>query len=75
MLDTPLIRLQCYDGIDASEALYEWNYPRQLLSIRLADTSGTKLSEEDLFGPEYLIRRPLLRARASGTAPGRAPDR
>ena len=62
MLDTPLIRLQCYDGIDAAEALYEWNYPRQLLSIRLADTSGTKLSEEDLFGSDYLIRRPLLRA-------------
>ena len=57
-----LIRLQCYDGIDAAEALYEWNYPRQLLSIRLADTSGTKLSEEDLFGRDYLIRRPLLRA-------------
>jgi MoxR-like ATPase len=62
VLDTPLIRLQCYDGIDAAEALYEWNYPRQLLSIRLADTSGEKLSEEDLFGPDYLIRRPLLRA-------------
>jgi MoxR-like ATPase len=62
ILDTPLIRLQCYDGIDAAEALYEWNYPRQLLSIRLADSSGTKLSEQDLFGPDYLIRRPLLRA-------------
>jgi MoxR-like ATPase len=62
VLDTPLIRLQCYDGIDAAEALYEWNYPRQLLSIRLADTSGEKLREEDLFGPDYLIRRPLLRA-------------
>jgi MoxR-like ATPase len=62
VLDTPLIRLQCYDGIDAAEALYEWNYPRQLLSIRLADASGEKLSEEDLFGPDYLIRRPLLRA-------------
>ena len=37
MLDTPLIRLQCYDGIDAAEALYEWNYPRQLLAIRLAE--------------------------------------
>ncbi len=62
VLDTPLIRLQCYDGIDASEALYEWNYPRQLLSIRLADSRGTELSEQDLFGPDYLIRRPLLRA-------------
>jgi MoxR-like ATPase len=62
VLDTPLIRLQCYDGIDAAEALYEWNYPRQLLSIRLADSSGTKLAEEDLFAPDYLIRRPLLQA-------------
>ena len=62
VLDTPLIRLQCYDGIDAAEALYEWNYPRQLLSIRLADTRDRELSEEDLFGPDYLIRRPLLRA-------------
>ena len=62
MLETPLIRLQCYEGIDASEALYEWNYPRQLLSIRLADSKGTDLSEEELFGPDYLIRRPLLQA-------------
>jgi len=61
-LDTPLIRLQCYEGIDASEALYEWNYPRQLLSIRLAEASGSTLSEADLFGADYLIRRPLLRA-------------
>jgi MoxR-like ATPase len=62
VLDTPLVRLQCYDGIDAAEALYEWNYPRQLLSIRLAEASGAELRESDLFGPEYLIRRPLLRA-------------
>src|SRR3984957_11145562 len=61
-LQTPLIRLQCYEGIDASEALYEWNYPRQLLSIRLAEASGNTLSEADLFGSDYLIRRPLLRA-------------
>src|ERR1700704_5823398 len=62
VLDTPLVRLQCYEGIDAAEALYEWNYPRQLLSIRLADSRGTPLGEEELFGPDYLIRRPLLRA-------------
>jgi MoxR-like ATPase len=62
VLDTPLVRLQCYDGIDASEALYEWNYPRQLLSIRVAESQGVQLREEDLFGREYLIRRPLLRA-------------
>jgi len=62
VLDTPLVRLQCYEGIDAAEALYEWNYPRQLLSIRMAEASGATLREEDLFGSEYLIRRPLLQA-------------
>ncbi|HVG67142.1 MAG TPA: MoxR family ATPase [Gaiellales bacterium] len=62
VLDTPLVRLQCYEGIDAAEALYEWNYPRQLLSIRLADVGGSSVSEDDLFRPEYLIRRPLLQA-------------
>ena len=62
LLDTPLIRLQCFEGIDASEALYEWNYPRQLLGIRVAEARGGDLAEESLFGPEYLIRRPLLAA-------------
>jgi len=62
VLETPLVRLQCYEGIDAAEALYEWNYPRQLLSIRLAESQGSTLGEEELFGPDYLIRRPLLRA-------------
>ncbi len=62
VLDTPLIRLQCYDGIDAAEAMYEWNYPKQLLSIRVAEAQGAELREEDLFGRDYLIRRPLLRA-------------
>jgi MoxR-like ATPase len=62
VLDTPLVRLQCYEGIDAAEALYEWNYPRQLLAIRLAESRGAALSEEALFGSEYLSARPLLRA-------------
>ncbi len=62
LLDTPLIRLQCFEGIDAAEALYEWNYPRQLLGIRLAEAKGTDLAEGSLFGPDYLIRRPLLAA-------------
>jgi MoxR-like ATPase len=62
VLDTPLVRLQCYEGIDAAEALYEWNYPRQLLAIRRAEAAGHELDEADLFGPDYLIRRPLLRA-------------
>ena len=62
VLDTPLVRLQCYEGIAAAEALYEWNYPRQLLSIRLAESAERTLAEEELFGSEYLIRRPLLQA-------------
>ncbi len=62
LLGTPLIRLQCYEGIDAAEALYEWNYPRQLLRIRIAEASGSSVDEEDLFAPEYLIARPLLQA-------------
>jgi MoxR-like ATPase len=55
-----LIRLQCYEGLDVAHAVYEWNYPRQLLHIRAAQ-EGT-VSEQELFGPEFLIRRPLLEA-------------
>jgi MoxR-like ATPase len=62
VLDTPLYRLQCYEGIDAAEALYEWNHPRQLLGIRLAEARSQPMAEEDLFGPQYLLRRPLLQA-------------
>src|SRR5204863_519487 len=61
-LDTPLVRLQCYEGIDAAEALYEWNDPRQLLRVRLAEARGADLREEDLFAREYLVRRPVLQA-------------
>ncbi len=62
VLDTPLIRLQCYEGIDAAEALYEWNFPRQLLAIKASEATGQTLSEHDLFGRDYLTGRPLLRA-------------
>jgi MoxR-like ATPase len=61
-LDTPLVRLQCYEGISASEALYEWNYPRQLLAIRLAEAAGERIRDKDLFSREYLLARPLLTA-------------
>jgi MoxR-like ATPase len=61
-LETPLVRLQCYEGIDAAEALYEWNYARQLLSIRLAESRGQPLDDDDLFTAEHLVARPLLRA-------------
>lgn len=61
-LGTDLLRLQCYEGIAANEALYEWNYPRQLLSIRLAESGGTTLTDSDLFTSEFLVDRPLLSA-------------
>jgi MoxR-like ATPase len=61
-LDTPLIRVQCYEGIDSAEVLYEWNYPRQLLRIRMAEAASDELTEDELFSETYLIRRPLLRA-------------
>jgi MoxR-like ATPase len=60
VLDARLIRLQCYEGLDVAHAVYEWNYSRQLLHIRAAQ-EGT-VSEAELFGPEFLIRRPLLEA-------------
>ena len=61
-IDTPLVRLQCYEGITAAEALYEWNYPRQLLAIRLAEAAGEHIQDRDLFTSEYLLSRPLLTA-------------
>jgi MoxR-like ATPase len=59
---TPLIRLQCYEGLTSAEALYEWNYPRQLLAIRLAEARGETPAEADLFSEEFLLKRPLLAA-------------
>ena len=63
-LDTPLIRLQCYEGLDASSTLYEWNYARQILEIRLAESDAARRAGLDtaLFGPEFLFERPLLKA-------------
>jgi MoxR-like ATPase len=61
-LDTELIRLQCYEGLAVSEALYEWNYQRQLLAIRLAESAGRALSDADLFTEEFLQERPILKA-------------
>ena len=64
MLDTKLIRLQCYEGIDVSTAVYEWNYTRQMLHIRLMEAGGINRQEElkEIFGPDFLIQRPLLQA-------------
>jgi MoxR-like ATPase len=60
VLGARLIRLQCYEGLDVSHAVYEWNYPRQLLHIRAAQEGA--VDEAELFGPDFLIRRPLLEA-------------
>jgi MoxR-like ATPase len=62
ILSTELIRLQCYEGLDVSQAVYEWNYSRQMLHIRLLEARGEKVAEEDLFGPKFLMHRPLLQA-------------
>ena len=73
-LDRPLIRLQCYEGLDISSAVYEWNYPAQMLEIRLAEAAGTTdrgRIEADIFSERYLIRRPVLQALSSPD--GRAP--
>jgi MoxR-like ATPase len=61
VLDAPLIRLQCYEGLTASEALYDWNYQRQLLSIRLAEARHASIDESDLYTESYLVDRPILR--------------
>lgn len=62
LLDTELIRLQCYEGLDVHHAVYEWNYTRQMMHIRLLEAQGEKTNEAELFGPEFLLRRPLLQA-------------
>jgi MoxR-like ATPase len=63
-LGAKLIRLQCYEGLDVNTAVYEWNYPRQMLEIRLLEARGeaSSANAHDIFGPEFLIRRPLLQA-------------
>ncbi|MFZ2101472.1 MAG: MoxR family ATPase [Oricola sp.] len=73
-LDRPLIRLQCYEGLDISSAVYEWNYPAQMLEIRMSEAAGISdrdRLEHDIFSERYLIRRPVLEA-LSGE-PGRPP--
>ncbi len=61
-LDTELIRLQCYEGLDVHHAVYEWNYTRQMLHIRMLEARGERPEEQDLFGQEFLLSRPLLQA-------------
>jgi MoxR-like ATPase len=70
-LGTRLIRLQCYEGLDASSALYEWNYPKQMLRIRLTDGGTLDLAEREaqIFGEAFLLKRPLLEAITQEVAP------
>lgn len=71
VLDTDLIRLQCYEGLDVHTALYEWNYPRQLLRIKMEETSGRPVEEKEqlIFSEPFLLRRPLLQAITAERAP------
>ena len=70
-LGRELIRLQCYEGLDISQAAYEWNYSRQMIEIRMAEAEGVKSREgleQDIFSERFLVRRPLLRALQSPVA-------
>ena len=71
ILDTKLIRLQCYEGLDAAHAIYEWNYQRQLLSIRATSDEDKKsgIIEDQIFSEKYLLKRPLLEAISQQKAP------
>ncbi len=62
LLETDLIRLQCYEGLDVHHAVYEWNYTRQIMHLRLTEARGERPTEAELFGPEFLLKRPLLQA-------------
>ncbi|MGE5265562.1 MAG: AAA family ATPase [Acidobacteriota bacterium] len=64
LLDTRLIRLQCYEGLDVNTAVYEWNYPRQILEIRLLEAEGSSREQarKNIFSEEFLLKRPLLQA-------------
>jgi MoxR-like ATPase len=66
LLGRRLIRLQCYEGIDASQALYEWNYSKQLIAVRAMDATDAATHVDDLFAPEFLVERPLLAAIREG---------
>jgi MoxR-like ATPase len=71
LLGVELIRLQCYEGLDAAATIYEWNYQKQLLAIKLQERSDTPLetAERQIFGRDYLLERPLLRAISQAHAP------
>lgn len=62
MLGTTLLRLQCYEGLDTASALYEWDYPRQIMALRIAEAAGERPSNDTLYRSEFLLKRPLLQA-------------
>ncbi|HEY1611808.1 MAG TPA: MoxR family ATPase, partial [Paraburkholderia sp.] len=62
LVGTTLIRLQCYEGLDTASALYEWDYPRQIMALRLAEAAGDKPRNDTLYRDEFLLKRPLLQA-------------
>src|SRR5215469_10903421 len=71
-LGAPLIRLQCYEGLDVNSAVYEWNYQKQLLAIKLQESAAKSVEEKEkfIFGPDFLLERPLLQAvRAKSMSP------
>ena len=75
MLGTPLIRLQCYEGLDAAQALYDWDFPRQLLHLRAAEAAGTVDAdrlEQEIYDRRFLVARPLLQALEAGSGGRRA---
>ena len=75
MLDTPLIRLLCYEGLDAAQALYDWDFPRQLLHLRAAEAAGTvdpDRLEQEIYDRRFLVARPLLQALEAGSGGQRA---
>ncbi len=74
-LDTRLIRLQCYEGLDISTAVYEWNYPRQILEIRLLEAEGASrdAARKNIFSEEFLLKRPLLQAIENHSPSGNPP--
>jgi MoxR-like ATPase len=72
ILGTDLIRLQCYEGLDVNHAVYEWDYPKQMLAIRLVEASGDHADADDIMSRDYLVARPLLQA-VEASATGKRP--
>ncbi len=69
VFDCPLIRLQCYEGLDVNSAVYEWNYQHQLLSIKLQESKNSSIADKDIFSEKFLLKRPLLEAISLSESP------